>query len=171
MHCVIISCAYHEFAGCISSWLVGRWFIYYFLFEVASGFQFAMSFHYVLDDMILTLRANYFCRYVCLKGHPVTIVTPGDKVPEILRCVQVLLPPACRQSSCYEILATILCFQALGPMFEQTCLLGYPPFVKGCVHSCRASRLRRMLALMRRRTTAVSSTPAAHKALCGTSWT
>ncbi len=28
-------------------------------------------------------------RFLCLKGHPITIVTPGDKAPEILRCVQV----------------------------------------------------------------------------------
>jgi len=57
-----------------------------------------------------------FClRYVCMKGHPITIVTPGDKVPEILRCVQ-----------------------ALSPMYEQTCILGYPPFVKGTIDAGRA---------------------------------
>jgi len=50
------------------------------------------------------------CRQLASKGYPVTTVTPGNQRPEIFRVVK-----------------------ALSPMFEQTVLLGYPPFLKDIV--------------------------------------
>jgi phenylacetate-CoA ligase len=50
------------------------------------------------------------CRHLAAKGYPITLVTPGSNVEEILRVVT-----------------------ALGPQFEQVVLLGYPPFLKGVV--------------------------------------
>ena len=46
-------------------------------------------------------------RYLCQKGYPLTLVAPGNDVGEILR------------------VAKMLC-----PAFEQTIILGYPPFCK-----------------------------------------
>lgn len=46
-------------------------------------------------------------RHLAVKGYPITTVTPGNQKPEILRVVR-----------------------ALAPDFEQTVLLGYPPFLK-----------------------------------------
>lgn len=58
-----------------------------------------------------------FClRYCSLKGLNLTLVTPGSAPPEILRCVR-----------------------QLGPLFARTCILGYPPFVKGLIDAGRAS--------------------------------
>jgi phenylacetate-CoA ligase len=50
------------------------------------------------------------CRHLAAKGYPITVITPGSDVEEILRVVT-----------------------ALGPQFEQVVLLGYPPFIKGVV--------------------------------------
>jgi phenylacetate-CoA ligase len=50
------------------------------------------------------------CRHLAAKGYRITTVTPGNDRAEILR--------ACR---------------ALSPMFDQTVLLGYPPFVKDVI--------------------------------------
>ena len=55
------------------------------------------------------------CRHLALKGYPITVITPGSNVEEILRVVT-----------------------ALGPRFEQVVLLGYPPFLKGVVDTGRA---------------------------------
>jgi phenylacetate-CoA ligase len=52
------------------------------------------------------------CRWLATKGYPITVITPGNNKTEILRVVQ-----------------------ALGPLFEQTVLLGYPPFLKDLVDS------------------------------------
>jgi phenylacetate-CoA ligase len=52
------------------------------------------------------------CRHLALKGYPLTIVTPGNNKAEILRVIQ-----------------------KLSPLFEQTVLLGYPPFLKDVVDS------------------------------------
>ena len=54
------------------------------------------------------------CRHLALKGYPITVITPGSNVDEILRVVT-----------------------ALGPRFEQVVLLGYPPFLKGVVDAGR----------------------------------
>jgi phenylacetate-CoA ligase len=50
------------------------------------------------------------CRHLAAKGYPITVITPGNNVEEILRVVT-----------------------ALGPQFEQVVLLGYPPFLKGVI--------------------------------------
>ncbi len=50
------------------------------------------------------------CRHLAAKGYPITVVTPGNNKAEILRVVR-----------------------ALAPEFEQTVLLGYPPFLKDVV--------------------------------------
>ena len=55
------------------------------------------------------------CRHLAVKGYPITVITPGNDVEEILRVVT-----------------------ALGPQFEQVVLLGYPPFLKGVVDTGRA---------------------------------
>ncbi|MGQ0779235.1 MAG: phenylacetate--CoA ligase family protein [Pseudonocardiales bacterium] len=58
------------------------------------------------------------CRHLAAKGYPITVVTPGSNVEEILRVVT-----------------------ALGPQFEQVVLLGYPPFLKGVIDTGRARRV------------------------------
>ncbi|WP_394828534.1 phenylacetate--CoA ligase family protein [Pendulispora albinea] len=55
------------------------------------------------------------CRALRAKGHKVTVVTPGNNKDEILRV-----------------------FTALSGSFEQTVLLGYPPFLKDVVDTARA---------------------------------
>ena len=55
------------------------------------------------------------CRYLALKGYPLTVVTPGNKKDEIFRAVR-----------------------ELGPQFEQIVLLGYPPFIKDVIDTGRA---------------------------------
>ena len=50
------------------------------------------------------------CRHLAAKGYPVTVVTPGNDVAEILRVIA-----------------------ELGPLFDQVVLAGYPPFVKNVV--------------------------------------
>jgi phenylacetate-CoA ligase len=50
------------------------------------------------------------CRHLAAKGYPITVVTPGNDVAEILRVVG-----------------------ELGPLFDQVVLAGYPPFVKNVV--------------------------------------
>lgn len=50
------------------------------------------------------------CRHLASKGYPLTVITPGNNKAEILRVVQ-----------------------ALGPMFDQVVLLGYPPFLKDVI--------------------------------------
>jgi phenylacetate-CoA ligase len=52
------------------------------------------------------------CRHLSLRGYPITTVTPGNNKIEITRVVR-----------------------ALAPHFEQTVLLGYPPFLKDVVDS------------------------------------
>jgi phenylacetate-CoA ligase len=55
------------------------------------------------------------CRHLAAKGYPITVITPGSNVEEILRVVT-----------------------ALGRQFEQVVLLGYPPFLKGVIDTGRA---------------------------------
>ncbi len=50
------------------------------------------------------------CRHLAAKGYPITVVTPGSNRDEIWRVVR-----------------------ALAPQFEQTVLLGYPPFLKDAI--------------------------------------
>jgi phenylacetate-CoA ligase len=58
------------------------------------------------------------CWHLAQKGYPLTVATPGNKPDEILRVVR-----------------------ELGPYFEQTVLLGYPPFVKDVVDTGSAQGL------------------------------
>ncbi|QSA96498.1 phenylacetate--CoA ligase family protein [Methylococcus sp. EFPC2] len=55
------------------------------------------------------------CWLLAQKGYPVTVATPGNKADEIIRVVR-----------------------ELGPYFEQTVLLGYPPFVKDVLDTGRS---------------------------------
>jgi phenylacetate-CoA ligase len=57
-------------------------------------------------------------RWVAAKGYPLLIVTPGNKIDEILRIVR-----------------------RLAPDFEQTVLFGYPPFLKELVDAGRAEKI------------------------------
>jgi phenylacetate-CoA ligase len=57
-------------------------------------------------------------RHLSAKGYPVVTATPGNKIDEILRVVQ-----------------------RLAPQFEQTVLLGYPPFLKEVVDAGRSQGL------------------------------
>jgi phenylacetate-CoA ligase len=50
------------------------------------------------------------CRYLAARGYPITVVTPGNNVAEILRVVE-----------------------RVGADFDQIVLLGYPPFLKDVV--------------------------------------
>lgn len=50
------------------------------------------------------------CRHLAAKGYPITVVTPGNNIDEILR----VLPE-------------------LGPHADQVVLLGYPPFIKNVI--------------------------------------
>lgn len=49
-------------------------------------------------------------RYLSQKGYPLTVVTPSNKVPDILQFIN-----------------------DLGAAFDQVVLLGYPPFIKGVI--------------------------------------
>jgi phenylacetate-CoA ligase len=55
------------------------------------------------------------CRHLATKGYPIFTVTPGNAKAEILHLVK-----------------------ELGPLFEQTVLLGYPPFLKDVIDSGNA---------------------------------
>jgi phenylacetate-CoA ligase len=55
------------------------------------------------------------CRHLAARGYPIMVVTPGNNVGEILRVVR-----------------------RLSPEFEQTVLLGYPPFLKDVIDAGRA---------------------------------
>jgi phenylacetate-CoA ligase len=50
------------------------------------------------------------CRHLAAKGYPITVITPGNNKEEIFRVVQ-----------------------ALAEQFDQTVLLGYPPFLKDVI--------------------------------------
>jgi phenylacetate-CoA ligase len=50
------------------------------------------------------------CRHLAAKGYPISVITPGNNKEEIFRVVQ-----------------------ALGEQFDQTVLLGYPPFLKDVI--------------------------------------
>ena len=55
------------------------------------------------------------CRYLSSKGYPVTVISPGTNKTEILRVLS-----------------------ELSPNFEQTVLLGYPPFLKDVIDTAIA---------------------------------
>lgn len=59
------------------------------------------------------------CWHLALKGYPLTVATPGNQPAEIWRVVR-----------------------ELAPLFEQTVLLGYPPFVKDVIDGGAAQGIR-----------------------------
>jgi phenylacetate-CoA ligase len=76
---------------------------------------------FALGSWVGGMYTTACARHLAAKGYPITVVTPGNNIDEILRVVG-----------------------ELSPLFEQTVLLGYPPFVKpspataGC-RSCATS--------------------------------
>ncbi len=62
------------------------------------------------DELVIARRFEQVCRWLAARGYPLTVITPGNNVAEILRVVQ-----------------------QLGPDFEQIVLLGYPPFLKDTI--------------------------------------
>jgi len=73
---------------------------------------------FALGSWVGGMYTTSACRLVAAKGYPLTLVTPGNNVAEILRVVR-----------------------ALGPLFEQTVLFGYPPFLKDVIDAGRADGL------------------------------
>jgi len=67
---------------------------------------------FALGTWVGGMFTSFCLRYLAQKGYPITLVTPGNNKTEILRVVK-----------------------QLSPFFEQTVLLGYPPFVKDVVDS------------------------------------
>jgi phenylacetate-coenzyme A ligase PaaK-like adenylate-forming protein len=65
---------------------------------------------FALGSWVGGMYTTSCCRHLATKGYPITVITPGSDIDEILRVVT-----------------------ALGPQFEQVVLLGYPPFLKGAV--------------------------------------
>ncbi len=73
---------------------------------------------FALGSWVGGMYTTAACRHVAEKGYPLTIVTPGSNRAEILRVVR-----------------------ALGPLFQQVVLLGYPPFLKDVIDAGRADGL------------------------------
>jgi phenylacetate-CoA ligase len=73
---------------------------------------------FALGSWVGGMYTTAACRHVAAKGYPLTLVTPGNNVVEILRMVR-----------------------ALGPHFEQTVLFGYPPFLKDVIDAGHADGL------------------------------
>jgi phenylacetate-CoA ligase len=73
---------------------------------------------FALGSWVGGMYTTAACRHVAAKGFPLTLVTPGNNVVEILRVVR-----------------------ALAPYFEQTVLFGYPPFLKDVIDAGRADGL------------------------------
>jgi phenylacetate-CoA ligase len=73
---------------------------------------------FALGSWVGGMYTTSACRHIAAKGYPLTLVTPGNQVPEILRAVR-----------------------ALAPHFEQTVLFGYPPFLKDVIDAGRADDL------------------------------
>lgn len=65
---------------------------------------------FALGNWVGGMYTTNCCRYLAQKGYSITTVTPGNNKAEILRIVR-----------------------ALGKEYEQTVLLGYPPFLKDVI--------------------------------------
>jgi phenylacetate-CoA ligase len=65
---------------------------------------------FALGSWVGGMYTTAACRHLAAKGYPLTVVTPGNDLAEILRVVG-----------------------ELGPLFDQVVLAGYPPFVKNVV--------------------------------------
>jgi phenylacetate-CoA ligase len=71
---------------------------------------------FALGTWVGGMYTSACCRHLAAKGYPVTVVTPGNQREEIWRVLR-----------------------ALAPHFEQTVLLGYPPFLKDVIDAGRAA--------------------------------
>jgi len=71
---------------------------------------------FALGSWVGGMYTSACCRHLAAKGYPITVVTPGNSRDEIWRVVR-----------------------ALAPHFEQTILLGYPPFLKDVLDGGRAA--------------------------------
>lgn len=65
---------------------------------------------FALGSWVGGMYTTSACRQLGAKGSPITVVTPGNNIAEILRIVP-----------------------KLAPLFEQVVLLGYPPFLKDVI--------------------------------------
>ncbi|RZU52410.1 phenylacetate-CoA ligase [Krasilnikovia cinnamomea] len=65
---------------------------------------------FALGSWVGGMYTTACCRHLAAKGYPITVVTPGNDIDEILR----VLPE-------------------LGPYADQVVLLGYPPFLKNVI--------------------------------------
>ena len=65
---------------------------------------------FALGSWVGGMYTTAACRHLAAKGNPITVVTPGNNPLEILRIVG-----------------------AIGHLFEQVVLFGYPPFVKDVI--------------------------------------
>ena len=74
---------------------------------------------FALGSWVGGMYTTMACRHVAAKGYPLTLVTPGNNLLEILHVVR-----------------------ALAPHFDQTVLFGYPPFLKDVIDAGRADGLR-----------------------------
>jgi phenylacetate-CoA ligase len=70
---------------------------------------------FALGSWVGGMYTSACLRHVAAKGYPLTLVTPGNQKPEILRVLR-----------------------ALAPSFEQVVLCGYPPFLKDVIDGGRA---------------------------------
>ncbi len=71
---------------------------------------------FALGSWVGGMYTSACCRHLAAKGYPITVVTPGNNRDEIWRVVR-----------------------ALAPHFDQTVLLGYPPFLKDVLDGGRAA--------------------------------
>jgi phenylacetate-CoA ligase len=73
---------------------------------------------FALGSWVGGMYTSSCLRWVAAKGYPLLVVTPGNKMDEILRVVK-----------------------RLAPDFEQTVLFGYPPFLKEVVDAGRLEKI------------------------------
>jgi phenylacetate-CoA ligase len=65
---------------------------------------------FALGSWVGGMYTTACCRHLAAKGYPITVVTPGNDIAEILRVVA-----------------------ELAPLYDQVVLAGYPPFVKNVI--------------------------------------
>jgi phenylacetate-CoA ligase len=73
---------------------------------------------FALGSWVGGMYTTAACRHLAAKGYPLTLVTPGNNKAEILRVVR-----------------------ALGSLFDQVVLFGYPPFLKDVIDAGAADGL------------------------------
>ena len=69
---------------------------------------------FVLGTWVGGMYTAACCRHLAAKGYPITVISPGTNREEIFRAIR-----------------------ELSPLFDQTVLLGYPPFLKGVIDEGR----------------------------------